>query len=136
MARTPTVSSSASHAPRALLPSLVSLPVSLLVSFAGIAGGAAWLACAEAEAPARPDVLLVTIDTLRADFVHSYGFAAETTPHMDALAAGGGLFETAVAASTATAPAHASIMSSHYVREPSALPEAAAIALSDPPSSA
>jgi arylsulfatase A-like enzyme len=66
---------------------------------------------------ASPDVLLVTIDTLRADFVHSYGFSQEITPNLDALAARGVLFETAIAASTATAPAHASIMSSRYVRE-------------------
>ena len=65
----------------------------------------------------RPDVLLITIDTLRADFVHSYGFSRETTPNMDALAARGVLFETAIAASTATVPAHASIMTSRYVRE-------------------
>lgn len=74
-------------------------------------------ACSGATGPERPDVLLVTIDTLRADFVHSYGFAADTTPHIDALARRGALFETAVAASTATVPAHASIMSSRYVRQ-------------------
>ncbi len=65
----------------------------------------------------HPDVLLITIDTLRADFVHSYGFSREITPNMDALAARGVLFETAIAASTATVPAHASIMTSRYVRE-------------------
>jgi arylsulfatase len=67
-------------------------------------------------------VLLITVDTLRADFVHSYGFAAETTPNIDALAARGVLFETAVAASTATVPAHASIMTSRWVREHSVGP--------------
>ncbi|MEE2673862.1 MAG: sulfatase [Myxococcota bacterium] len=65
----------------------------------------------------QPDLLLITIDTLRADFVHSYGFSREITPNMDALAAQGVLFETAIAASTVTVPAHASIMSSRYVRE-------------------
>lgn len=72
--------------------------------------------CGERPA-AGPDVLLITVDTLRADFVHIYGFSHETTPNMDALAARGALFETAIAASTATAPAHASIMTSRYVRE-------------------
>ncbi len=65
----------------------------------------------------RPDVLLITVDTLRADFVHAYGFSREITPNMDALAARGVLFETAIAASTATVPAHAAIMTSRYVRE-------------------
>jgi arylsulfatase A-like enzyme len=71
----------------------------------------------DAPPVSRPDVLLITIDTLRADFVHAYGFSSETTPNMDALAARGVLFENAIAASTATVPAHASIMTSRYVRE-------------------
>lgn len=77
--------------------------------------------CGRPEAR-RLDVLLVTVDTLRADFVHSYGFAAETTPNLDALARRGVLFETAIAASTATVPSHASIMTSRYVREHSVGP--------------
>lgn len=76
-----------------------------------------WLACGGAPDATRPDVLLVTVDTLRADYVHSYGFGPETTPHVDALAARGVLFESAIAASTATVPSHASIMTSRYVRE-------------------
>lgn len=66
---------------------------------------------------ARPDVLLVTIDTLRADWVHAYGFGAETTPRIDALAARGVVFLNAIAAASLTAPAHASIMTSRYARE-------------------
>jgi arylsulfatase A-like enzyme len=54
--------------------------------------------------------------------VHSYGFEAETTPNIDALAARGVVFETAVAASTATVPSHASIMTSLAVREHSVGP--------------
>jgi arylsulfatase A-like enzyme len=58
----------------------------------------------EAAAPAarRPvasgtgwSVLLITIDTLRADHVGAYGYARPTTPHIDALAAEGTLFESA-----------------------------------------
>jgi len=40
-------------------------------------------------------VLLVTIDTLRADHVGAYGYSRPTTPHIDALAAEGTLFESA-----------------------------------------
>ncbi len=65
----------------------------------------------------RPNVLLVTIDTLRADHLHSYGFPLETSPNLDALAAESVVFERAIAASSSTAPAHASIMTSKYVRE-------------------
>src|SRR5262249_13371850 len=46
---------------------------------------------------ARPDVLLVTIDTLRADHVGCYGDGQARTPVLDALAARGVRFATAVA---------------------------------------
>jgi len=42
----------------------------------------------------RPhDVVLITIDTLRADHLGAYGYGRETSPHMDALAERGALFE-------------------------------------------
>lgn len=75
------------------------------------------LGCSPEPAPKLPNVLLVTIDTLRADFVHSYGFEKATTPNIDALGARGAMFELAFAASTATVPSHASIMTSRNVRE-------------------
>ncbi len=71
----------------------------------------------EAAAASGHSVLLITIDTLRADFVHAYGFGRENTPALDALAARGVLFERAIAAASLTAPAHASIMTSRYARE-------------------
>jgi arylsulfatase A-like enzyme len=73
------------------------------------------LGCTDAQRPR--DVLLITVDTLRADYVHAYGFAQATTPEMDALAARGARFGWAIAAATVTAPAHASIMTSRYARE-------------------
>ncbi|MDG2333109.1 MAG: sulfatase [Myxococcota bacterium] len=82
-----------------------------------LAAMGAALACEPGKQRARPDVLLITIDTLRADYVHAYGFPLEITPSIDALAARGVLFENAIAAATLTAPAHASIMTSRYVRE-------------------
>jgi len=88
---------------------------------AAVATGAA--GCAKEPPRVRPNVLLVTIDTLRADFVHAYGFPHPTTPNIDELAARGALFELAFAASTATVPSHASIMTSRYVREHSVGPE-------------
>ena len=67
--------------------------------------------------PVRRSVLLITVDTLRADYVHAYGFSLESTPRIDALASEGVLFENAIAAATVTVPAHASIMTSRYARE-------------------
>jgi arylsulfatase A-like enzyme len=62
-------------------------------------------------------VVLITIDTLRADHLGCYGFDLQVSPNIDALAAGGVLFERAVAASGVTAPSHASIMTSLYARQ-------------------
>jgi arylsulfatase len=65
----------------------------------------------------RPDVVLVTVDTLRADRLHAYGYGLPTSPRIDELAEGALLFRRAVAAAPAAAPAHGSIMSSRYPRE-------------------
>ena len=45
----------------------------------------------------RPNVVLVTIDTLRADHLGAYGSRTVRTPHLDRLAAEGALFERAYA---------------------------------------
>ena len=60
-------------------------------------------------AGARPSVLLVTIDTLRADRVGAYGHAAAQTPHLDRLAREGVLVEDAVVQVPQTRPSHASL---------------------------
>lgn len=59
---------------------------------------------------ARPNVLLVTVDTLRADHVGCYGHPGAQTPTLDGLAARGVRFATAVAHAPLTAPSHASIL--------------------------
>jgi arylsulfatase A-like enzyme len=59
---------------------------------------------------ARATVLLVTIDTLRADRLGSYGRTPSITPELDALAARGVVFEKAWSVAPLTAPAHASIL--------------------------
>jgi arylsulfatase A-like enzyme/Tfp pilus assembly protein PilF len=59
-------------------------------------------------------VLLITIDTLRADAVGAYGDAKAETPWMDRLAAGGVRFEDAHAHNVVTLPSHANILSGRY----------------------
>jgi len=71
---------------------------------------------------ARPNVLLVTIDTLRADRLGCYGYGGAATPVLDGLAARGVRFATAVAHAPLTAPSHASILTgllplAHGVRD-------------------
>lgn len=57
-----------------------------------------------------PDVILVTIDTLRADRLGCYDNERGLTPELDALAARGVLFEDALAVMPTTVPAHASML--------------------------
>ncbi len=57
---------------------------------------AALAAIACGAAPEPPNVLLVTIDTLRPDRLSAYGYARRDTPHIDAFAAEGALFEHAL----------------------------------------
>jgi arylsulfatase A-like enzyme len=59
-------------------------------------------------------IILVTIDTLRADHLGCYGYPRLTSPFIDRLAAGGIRFEKAFAASSTTSPSHATIFTSLY----------------------
>jgi len=60
------------------------------------------------------DVLLVTIDTLRADALGCYGNASVETPWIDRLAGDGVRFEQAHAQNVVTLPSHANILSGQY----------------------
>ena len=60
------------------------------------------------------NVLLITIDTLRADALGCYGKSAARTPWMDRLAAAGLRFEQAHAQNVVTLPSHANILSGLY----------------------
>ncbi|HEY6557522.1 MAG TPA: sulfatase-like hydrolase/transferase [Polyangiaceae bacterium] len=62
------------------------------------------------------DLLLITVDALRADHVGSYGYGRRTTPHIDALAKRGVLFEHAYAATPHTSYSITSIMTGKYMR--------------------
>lgn len=68
------------------------------------------------------NVVLITLDTVRADHLHCYGNEKIQTPNMDALAASGALFEKAVAQTPLTQPSHASMFTGenpnvHNVRD-------------------
>jgi arylsulfatase A-like enzyme len=85
------------------------------VSLAAILLALAAGACTRAQhsAPARgplPSVLLVTIDTLRADRVGAYGDAQARTPNLDAIARAGLVFERAYAPAPLTLPSHATLL--------------------------
>jgi arylsulfatase A-like enzyme len=62
--------------------------------------------------PGAPNILLISIDSLRADHLHSYGYARNTSPHLDAVAAEGASFETVISPTSWTLPAHMTLMTS------------------------
>lgn len=71
---------------------------------------AAGVACSKEER--RPNVLLISIDMLRADHLSCYGHERPTSPAIDRLAAEGQLFESHVSSSSWTLPGHASLFTS------------------------
>ncbi|MXX61432.1 MAG: sulfatase-like hydrolase/transferase [Holophagales bacterium] len=95
-----------------------------------LACGGALLACAAPPAleeervteAARPNVVLISIDTLRSDRLPAYGYDGVETPAIDRLAAGGVLFERAWTHVNVTLPSHVSLFtgllpSEHGVRD-------------------
>ncbi len=85
------------------------LLLSLVVLVSGV------MAQKPASRPAsRPNVLLVTIDTLRPDYLHCYGYAQIETPSIDLLAAGGIRFEQAYTPVPITLPSHTVILTGTY----------------------
>ncbi len=79
---------------------------------------AGWIlggACAPPAPP--PDLLLVTVDTLRTDFLSCYGYPRQASPTLEALASAGALFEAHFTTIATTAPAHASMFTGLPARE-------------------
>jgi len=68
--------------------------------------------CTPRPGAVRPSVVLVTVDTLRADHLGCYGNATVQTPHLDTLARDGALFERCYAQTHVTIPSHLTIFSS------------------------
>ncbi len=64
--------------------------------------------------PVRPNIVLITIDTLRPDHLSCYGYRAIATPAIDRLAGEGVLFEHAYSDVTWTTPSMASVMTGLY----------------------
>ncbi|MBN1873203.1 MAG: sulfatase [Anaerolineae bacterium] len=62
----------------------------------------------------QPDIVLIILDTLRADRLSCYGYGRETSPHIDAFADKGVLFERAISPAQWTIPAHGSLFTGEY----------------------
>ncbi|NQW04638.1 MAG: sulfatase-like hydrolase/transferase [Acidobacteria bacterium] len=84
----------------------------LLGAATAMAFCAAWWTWRAPDGPIN--VVLITLDTLRADRLGSYGYVDARTPHLDALAAAGVRLTDAVSASPITGPAHAGLLTGRY----------------------
>ena len=85
------------------LPQLFALAASVLLT-----------GCFESKSSPPPNVLLVTLDTVRADYLSSYGHPGKLTPNFDRLAQDGTRFEMCIASSAVTPVSHASILTGRY----------------------
>lgn len=83
----------------------------LLVGLSTLVLGAS---CSERQ---RPDVVLIVVDTLRADRLSTYGYARPTAPFLDSLAAEGTLFEDTTSQSSWTLPSMVSLFTGRYLTE-------------------
>lgn len=80
-----------------------------VVVFLAVAG----LVVLRSQAP-RPNVLLITLDTVRADHLESYGYKAGATPALDRIAREGVRFADATSNAPLTGPAHAALLTGVY----------------------
>lgn len=80
-------------------------------------GCKAWIAPTASYHCRDCNVVLISVDTLRADHVGTYGYSRPTTPNIDALAARAVVFDDAIAQSSWTRAAHMSIFTGLHPRE-------------------
>jgi arylsulfatase A-like enzyme len=76
--------------------------------------GLSFAGCREAPRVERPDILVLSLDTTRADRLGIYGHSRPTSPVLDALAREGAWFERAYTTATWTLPSHASLFTGKY----------------------
>ena len=94
---------------------VVVVAAAVLGLLAGIGGVWQFRGAPVPAAPAiRPNVLLITLDTTRADRLGSYGYSGASTPNLDRLAAAGVRFNRALSSAPLTLPAHASVMTGRH----------------------
>ncbi|MEZ4653389.1 MAG: sulfatase [Candidatus Eisenbacteria bacterium] len=85
-----------------------------LLALGGLGSG---FACARERTPAplrRPDLVFISIDTLRRDHLGLYGYGRDTSPTLDSLATQAVTFENAFVQASWTLPSHVSMMTSTY----------------------
>ncbi len=74
-----------------------------------------WISgCAQRQKGKRPNVILVTLDTTRADRLGCYGYYRQTSPNLDKLADDSLVYTRAIAPSSWTLPSHASLFTGKF----------------------
>jgi arylsulfatase A-like enzyme len=105
--------------------------LALLAALAAIAFAAsAFLACSKAP-PRRLNLVLVVIDTLRADRMALYGHSVPNTPAIDAWSKGGTVWDTCYSPAPWTVPAMSMLMSGRQVMRRVAFPDAERVPLAE-----
>lgn len=89
---------SASRMKKRIIPFLVFLAAGLVLS------------CTSTRVEERPNVILISIDALRADHLSTYGYAYQTSPHIDEFAGKSAVFELAYCLIPKTSASFASLM--------------------------
>ncbi len=88
--------------------------VSIAAGF-GMRGRSGFPATADSsQAAGKPNIILITLDTVRADHLSVYGYERDTTPNLRRFAAESTLYRHAISAANWTAPSHASIFTGMY----------------------
>src|SRR5215472_5940692 len=62
----------------------------------------------------HPNVVLISIDTLRADHLGTYGYSGHTSPFIDSIGARGAVFENIITPLPATDPSHAAMLTGQH----------------------
>lgn len=93
------------------------IPISIL-AFIGMLGASTLIACSnEKNTPVRPNVILITIDTLRAESMSVYGYMRKTTPFLEQFAGEADVYTRCMATSPWTLPTHASLFTGLFPYE-------------------
>lgn len=89
-------------------------PVGLALALPCVLAGGLVGSCSPQDSTKKLNILVVSIDTLRADHLGCYGYARPTSPNIDAFAAKAAVFENAHSSASWTLPSFASLFTSLY----------------------
>lgn len=89
-------------------------PISFLAEAALVLAGLSAFPCGLNSAETKPNVIIITVDTLRADHLGCYGYQRIRTPNIDTQARGSARFTRAFTPVPITLPAHAALFTGSY----------------------